>query len=113
MEKMIAACGLDCNACPARIASLTNDQDLRKKTAGEWSVAYGFDFKPEMINCHGCFATDGVQIGHCAQCGMRACAVAKGLANCAGCAEFNNCDKTRDFYVHCPEALANLQALRA
>ena len=37
MNKLIAACGLDCAACPAYIASATNDEELRKKTAAEWS----------------------------------------------------------------------------
>ena len=112
MEKMIAACGLDCLSCKAHIASRTNDQALRETTAREWSQAYNFAFTPEMINCHGCFATDGVQIGHCAACAWRACVVGKGLQNCAACTDFNQCFKTRDFYVQCPEALANLQALR-
>jgi hypothetical protein len=112
MEKIIAACGLDCAACKAHIATRTNDQALREATAKEWSVAHNFPFTPEMINCHGCFATDGVQIGHCSQCEWRACVVGKGYKSCAECTEMTSCAKKADFYQHCPEALANLQALK-
>lgn len=112
MGKLIAACGLDCAACNAFIASKTNDEALRKKTAEEWSKAFGFDFKPEMVNCHGCLATDGVQIGHCAECAIRLCAQGKKKENCASCADYG-CDKVAGFWKDCPDAKKNLDALRA
>jgi hypothetical protein len=37
MEKLIACCGLNCAACDARIATLTNDDALRVKTAERWN----------------------------------------------------------------------------
>ncbi len=112
MNKVIAVCGLDCAACPAYIASMNNDDELRKKTAAEWSKAYNFECKPEMVNCHGCLATDGVQIGHCAECGMRKCAVSKGMATCASCGEYAACSQLADFFKAAPEAKKNLDALR-
>lgn len=113
MGKMIAACGLDCADCPAYIAARTDDGELRRKTAEEWSKAFGFDCKPEMVNCHGCFATDGVQIGHCAECEIRACAVAgKKLPNCAACREFSSCSKLSAFLANAAEARKNLEELR-
>ena len=111
MEKVIAACGLDCAKCGAFLASKNNDNDLRRKVAAEWAKAYNFAFTPEMINCHGCFATDGVQIGHCAQCEMRKCAIGKKAANCGACAEFP-CKTVSDFHAMCPEAAQNLKELR-
>ena len=111
MNKMIAVCGLDCAACPAYVASMTNDEALRKKTAEQWSKAYGFDCKPEMVNCHGCLATDGVQIGHCADCDIRLCAMGKGHANCASCSDFA-CEKVAAFWKDSPDAKQNLEALR-
>jgi hypothetical protein len=112
MNKLIAACGLDCAACPAYIASATNDEELRKKTAAEWSKSYGFDCKPEMVNCHGCLATDGVQIGHCAECGIRLCAVGKKMETCAACADFG-CPTVAAFWKDCTDAKKNLEALRS
>jgi hypothetical protein len=112
MVKLMAACGLDCAACPAYIASATNDDALRAKTAAEWTKAFGFDCKPEMVNCHGCFATDGVQIGHCAECGIRLCALEKKQANCAACPEYSTCEKLEAFLKDVPDARKNLAALR-
>lgn len=106
MEKIIAICGLDCAKCNAYIASKTNDNALRSKTAKEWTKAYNFAFTPDMINCHGCHATDGVQIGHCSQCEMRKCAISKGAKTCKACTDFP-CKMIADFHASCPEAAAN------
>ena len=38
MKQLIACCGLDCENCDARIATVTNDDALREKTAKAWSV---------------------------------------------------------------------------
>jgi len=111
MKKIIAACGLDCAACPAYIATATNDNALRKKTAEEWSGIYGGSISAETINCHGCFATDGVQFGHCSQCGMRKCVTDQKLANCAQCADYP-CEQLSGFFAHVPMAKANLDELR-
>lgn len=112
MKKLLAACGLDCAACPAFIAAKTNDDELRRKTAAQWSVDYGFAATPEMINCHGCFATDGVQIGHCGECALRLCAVERKVANCGACPDYG-CAKTAEFFRNVPDAKANLDAYRS
>jgi len=112
MATMIAPCGLDCASCPAHVAAMTGDDELRRKTAEAWSKAFGFDCKPEDVNCHGCLATDGVQIGHCKDCGIRACVVGKSLANCAGCSSYG-CATIADFWKASPEAKANLERLRS
>jgi hypothetical protein len=111
MGKLIAACGLDCAACNAYIASRTNDDALRAKTAEDWSKAFGFACTPEMINCHGCLATDGVQIGHCGECGIRLCALEKKLDNCAACPDYG-CEQVAGFWKDCPDAKKNLDGLR-
>ena len=36
MKKLIAYCGLDCEKCDARIATLNNDNALREKVAELW-----------------------------------------------------------------------------
>jgi hypothetical protein len=111
MEKLIAACGLDCVACPAYVAAKTNDQALRVKTAAEWTKSFGFDCKPEMVNCHGCMATDGVQIGNCAECGIRLCAIGKKKETCAACADYG-CATIAGFWKDCPDAKKTLDALK-
>ena len=49
MNKYIAYCGLNCEACEARIATVNNDDDLREKVAKEWSEMNKADITPEMI----------------------------------------------------------------
>ena len=113
METIIAACGLDCAACPAYIAWKTDDQELRIKTAAEWTKMYGFDAKPEMINCVGCMTdTDGPRVGHCSVCEYRSCAMERSLSTCAACGEFP-CKSLAGFLAQVPAAKANLEALRS
>ena len=52
-DKLIACCGLDCEKCDARIATLADDNALREKTAALWSKLNGAQITPEMINCTG------------------------------------------------------------
>jgi len=33
MKQLIACCGIDCENCDARIATIANDNDLREETA--------------------------------------------------------------------------------
>ena len=54
MNDLIGCCGLDCETCDARIATLTNDNALREKTAALWTKLNGVTITPEMINCTGC-----------------------------------------------------------
>ena len=37
MNRYIAYCGLDCEKCEARIATINNDNNLRKEVAKKWS----------------------------------------------------------------------------
>ena len=64
MKDLIAYCGLDCESCDARRATLTNDDELRKKTAADWSRLNGVEIPPEAINCLGC-RVDGVKSPYC------------------------------------------------
>ena len=37
MNELIAYCGLNCETCNARIATIQNNDELRRKTAKLWS----------------------------------------------------------------------------
>jgi hypothetical protein len=112
METLLAYCGLDCAACDARKATLTNDAALRAATAAKWTKEFNFAFTPEMINCTGCLAA-GAKIGHCAECAMRRCGAERGVANCGACADYAACAVIADFLKQVPAAKANLEAYRA
>jgi len=95
MENKIAYCGLDCEACSARIATVNNDDSMREKVAKLWSDLNGAEIKPEMINCLGCRA-DGVKTVFCeSMCEIRKCAIAKNASLCSACYDFSVCEKIR------------------
>ena len=60
MNEYIAYCGLNCEACEARLATVNNDYALLQRVAREWSELNGVEITAEMINCVGC-RIDGVK----------------------------------------------------
>jgi hypothetical protein len=112
MPEMLAYCGVDCAACPALIATRTDDAALRAKTAAEWSKSFGHDFKPEEVNCTGCPTAAGPHIGYCSICEIRKCAAARKLQNCALCPDYA-CAMLAGFHKNAHEAKARLDAIRA
>lgn len=54
MNEFIAYCGLDCEVCEARVATINDDDSLREKVARLWSEMNGVEITPDMINCVGC-----------------------------------------------------------
>jgi hypothetical protein len=108
----IAMCGLDCAVCPAYIVHQTGDKALQRKTAGEWKAQYGADITPEMVDCVGCVMVRGPHIGHCFECEIRKCGLAKKVKNCAVCVLYP-CAIVSAFIDKVPPAKANLEKIRA
>ncbi len=110
MKNQIAYCGIDCAGCPAYIAKKTNDENLRKKTAAEWSKMFNAQMKPEDINCDGCTAT-GQHILYCdSMCEIRKCAIQKNVTNCAYCEKYA-CETLTAFLKQVPEAKERLDKI--
>ena len=109
MKELIAYCGLDCEKCDARIATLNNDNELRGKVAKLWTELNGVEITPDMINCEGC-RVDGVKTPYCDfLCPIRQCATEKKYATCGDCAEMENCEKVGMVIGNNPEAKGNLK----
>lgn len=110
MKQLIAYCGLDCEACEARIATLNDDDALREKVAKLWSELNGVEITSNMINCVGC-RVDGVKTPYCESlCPIRPCAMAKGYATCGDCGALEDCEKVGMIVKNNAEALQNLKA---
>ena len=93
MNKYIAYCGLDCEACDAYKATKSNDDELRGKTAKLWSEINNVEITPEMINCEGC-KTDGIKTIYCQSlCPIRQCAMGRNYETCGECGEWETCEK--------------------
>jgi len=106
MGNFIAYCGINCAECGAYLALQNNDQELREKTAAEWTAMHQFNFTPEMINCSSCKG-NGVQVGYCSQCEIRACALDKAVENCGACGEYKSCNAINNFLDHIPAESKN------
>ncbi|MCR4671621.1 MAG: DUF3795 domain-containing protein [Lachnospiraceae bacterium] len=93
MRRYIAYCGLDCETCEARLATVNNDDALRQRVAKEWSELNGVEITAEMINCVGC-RTDGIKTPYCeALCPIRQCALDRRVETCGSCGDMKSCEK--------------------
>ena len=111
MKEKIAYCGLDCEKCGAYIATVNNDDEMRKKTAKLWSEWNNADIPPEAINCLGC-RSDGVKAYYCeCLCEIRKCAVGKGYKTCVECDGWENCKTLRTIHDNSEEAAKNLNEI--
>ena len=112
MDQLIGCCGLDCGACDARTATITNDNALREKTAALWTKLNGVTITPEMIHCTGCRA-EGPKTPFCDQlCPVHHCVREKKLDTCADCRQMEGCPTLGRIAVNTPSVLDNLKRLR-
>ena len=113
MKNYIAYCGLDCETCEARIATIHNDDALREKVAGLWSELNGVEITPEMINCTGC-RISGVKTPFCESiCLIRQCARSRQMETCGSCSEMETCRKLGAIIENNADALKRLKADQA
>lgn len=108
-ENFIAFCGLNCETCDARAATLNNDQALREKTAKLWSEMNGVEITAEMINCTGC-RSDGPKTPYCESiCPIKQCAIGRKYDSCGKCKKMDSCQKLKMIITNNQEALGNLR----
>ena len=105
-NSMLAHCGIDCSECEAYLATINNNDQLRTKTAQEWSKLYGVTMKAQDINCMGC-QSEGPYLSHCNDCKIRSCSSGKGYSNCGKCPDFS-CDTVENILKHVPGAKERL-----
>ena len=109
MNDFIAYCGLDCEKCEARIATINNDNELRKKVAEKWSKLNNVLITSDMINCVGC-RKDGVKTPFCESlCLIRKCAINNKFNTCGDCKNLIKCEKIKMIISNNKEALSRLQ----
>ena len=107
-EQIIAYCGLVCTECPAFVATRENDTDKLKALALEW---YGANGDAIFCLCDGC-TTKGRKNKHCLECGVRLCAMERGVVNCAYCNDYG-CKTLTGLFQNIPLAKENLERIRA
>jgi hypothetical protein len=89
VEINISFCGIDCNACPAYIASQANDTAKLAEVVKNWN-SEEFPLDDGDVQCDGCHAERVAKF--VPQCTTRQCGLENGVENCAQCDEYV-CDK--------------------
>ena len=111
-NQLIGCCGLDCKTCDARIATITNDNALREKTAALWTKLNNVTITPEMINCTGC-RIEGAKTPFCDKlCPVHNCVREKNLDTCADCNQMNSCLALGSIAANNPSVLKRLNQLK-
>ena len=111
-NQLIGCCGLDCEKRDARIATITNDNALRKQTAALWTKLNGVTITPKMINCVGC-RIEGVKTPFCDNlCPVHNCVRKNGLDTCADCPQMDGCPTLGSIAANSPFVLENLNQFR-
>ena len=90
MENKITYCGEDCSICPAYIATINDDDNLRKKVIDDWS--HIGDFSKFKIDCLGCKSI-GPIFEPCSNCKIKTCCIAKNLDDCSYCIDIDSCSQ--------------------
>lgn len=111
MKEPIAPCGLYCSTCDSYVATRKNDREALARLAEQWGRQFGFAATADNVRCTGCMSKSGVQIGHCAECAIRLCAIDKKHSTCAECEDYG-CAKLVEFTAQIPDAKKRLDALR-
>jgi hypothetical protein len=114
---MIAYCGIDCDICPIRLATLEPDDtkrnDMRVSIAQLLNQEYGNNVTVQDVpDCDGCRSDTGRLFSGCAQCQIRSCAIIRNVQSCAYCQEYA-CDKLQNHFKSYPKAESRLKQLRA
>ena len=111
MNRIVAYCGLICTDCGAYIATQADDRAALERVAAQWREEYNAPgITVESVICDGCLDGDR-KCGHCFECEIRACGMARGVANCAHCPDYA-CDKVEEFFGFVPSARTVLNEIR-
>ena len=106
MNAFIAYCGLDCESCEARLATVNDNDALRRKVAAQWSALDGVEITPEMIHCR----IEGTKTPYCESlCPIRQCAAGKKVETCGSCPEMRSCEQLAAITNNNAEALRRLE----
>jgi len=115
MAQNIAICGLNCSECEAFIATRNDDDELRRKTAEDWTRRYEVrkygrpPLIPDDINCLGCHSDTVFQ--YCLVCEVRKCGLEKEIKNCGECEDYR-CDRLVELHEKIPVARENCDIIR-
>jgi hypothetical protein len=89
MSEIIARCGFRCNLCLIYRENLKKDPGHRQRFRDGVEKYYGDKLALAECYCDGCLTPDSENpVRVTADCTLRLCVIARGLENCASCADY-------------------------
>ena len=101
MKEIVGCCGYRCDLCQAYRENII-DVEHQQRTVRGWFKYYGDKVPPEEACCDGCLDNRKNAKRINTDCNVRACAMEKGVSNCAHCAEYF-CSKARGKIIRCSD----------
>jgi len=112
MDRIVAYCGLVCSECDCYVHTQSGDMEQLAKLAERTMIEHGIpNLTAESVMCDGCLSAEGRKIAYCDTCGVRACAVARGVAHCGACPDYG-CETIEAVFRQVPAAREVLDGLR-
>lgn len=82
----IGCCGHDCSKCITFLATVQNDDTLRKQSQQFYKTMFGLDVPLDEVNCLGCQSDNVFKL--CKSCPFVKCASERKNAACSECIEY-------------------------
>lgn len=108
----LGCCGMDCDGCEARKATVRGDTEaLAKIAAAQESRGCASFILPSRMKCTGCLAAGDKSVS-CNECRIRLCAMENHVPHCGFCEDFP-CALGGEVWDAVPEYKHNLEVLRS
>ena len=100
MKEPICYCGHDCSRCLTYLATISNDDDLRKQSQEFYKTEFGIDIPLEEIHCLGGRSKDIFYL--CKECPFIKCCKEHSIEMCCDCPKYpcQNIKEYQEKYVN-------------
>ncbi|HBL84394.1 MAG TPA: hypothetical protein DDZ99_05670 [Clostridiales bacterium] len=86
MKNSVCFCGHDCSRCVTYLATVRNDDELRKQAQQFYRDEFGFDIPLSKIHCKGGRSDDIFKL--CQDCPWMRCCLDRRINACSECSEY-------------------------
>lgn len=95
MADLIAYCGINCDTCPLYIATINNDEAMKKEILLKYEKLYNRSFEIKEMECYGC--KSGMKFSLSNACNITPCNINRGTETCSQCENYQ-CERIKKFY---------------
>lgn len=107
--ELVSCCGIMCSECPVYIATVQNDDSMKRFLAMEYSTGEQ-KFYPKDIMCLGCHAETTGRSKFGKDCQIRKCCIKEKVKICAECEKFP-CSLTGEYIPEDSEHMDRLKEM--